>query len=139
MPRRNFERGTDIAPLGSGHLLPGRGSGIPGGGVVVFFSAERGGVVIFWDTLETILHRNFKNFLWGSTPRPPPLCITINIMSSWYPPLLLKGWEDNDPIIYKQVEGGGGTATFPALYMGGCIFFFGKLGSKIPNPPPGNK
>ncbi len=51
-------------------------------------------------------------------------------MSSWYPPLFLKGWEDNDPITYRQVEGHCKWGVVFYLFF----FFFENLGPKFPTP-----
>ena len=60
-------------------------------GVVIFFHQMRGVVILFL-------------LLW--TPFYPPLPITIYIMSSRYPPLHLKRWEDTVPHTCRQVGGG---------------------------------
>ncbi len=83
-------------------------------------------------TLETLLHRNFQNFLWGSNPRLP-FCITIYTMSFWYPPLLLKGWEDNDPNIYRQVGEG---CDFSRIEKGVLYFFFFFLKTWVQDSHP---
>ena len=109
--------------LGSGHLLPGEGGReiLVGGGGCNFFPAERGGVVIFFGTLGTILRRSFKNLLWGRTPRPNTLhyylyhVILVSITT-------FQKVEDNGPNTYRPVGWGGGC-NFLRVVKGGVVIF----------------
>ncbi len=90
-------------------------------GVVMY---QKRGCVIFFTTLEKVLHQNFKN------PPHPHCQLQLVIILSSYPLLLLKRWDVTDPNTCRQLEREE-VGIFCASRKWGFYFFL--------NYPPNNK